>query len=635
MDLTVNIKCKVCGSEESKSIEEFRLHGINHCIPSVARYFGVTEFDNLHQLLLLDKHNQKQQQKQRQHKDRGIHQLQKEKVLQHDDDDDGMDRLDEEMRYFLQQQQQEQQLEFEEEKVEEEENQKVKKRKRYYQHCNNNDEVKISSINHTHPTTILNTIMFESKPKSLVGRNKYIRITIFKHVKELNKAENIRSICQISDLHALIKKKRRSGKILTWEDIKEYLPPRHLVPFQTRLVIINEYCKMKSSTVETLQLLLEWSPDYDPREQGCYYRVDVGRELVNQGKTKLLKFLFDRYPGLEEVLHEREYDEMGSQFDQELIEYYIQQQRDEEMDHQLSYYPQQQQIQLEEEIRIFKQQFEERQREEEEEEKGDKNQQKEENQKNILKKKKIDHQHCNNNNNDDDKISSITINHPTTQTTPTTLTTIESKLKSLVGNNMVTRVLIFKHVKELNSKEKLRSKSLIADLLELLLQQRFRLIPKDSLTWDVIKEYLPPPRHIPFQTRLDIVDKCCTLENATVETLQHLLEWSPDYDPRKQKDFKHQHLLYDLACLGNTKLLKFIVDRYPGLEKTLGVSACANKQSAIDFASEQGDLEMVELLLTLKDEPTHAIELAQSNGHIEIVQLLELYQTIDRYCSSD
>ncbi|EGG18635.1 hypothetical protein DFA_04130 [Cavenderia fasciculata] len=43
--MNLTIKCKVCGSEESKSIDEFRLHGINHCIPSIARYFGVQFYD--------------------------------------------------------------------------------------------------------------------------------------------------------------------------------------------------------------------------------------------------------------------------------------------------------------------------------------------------------------------------------------------------------------------------------------------------------------------------------------------------------------------------------------------------------------------------------------------------------------
>ncbi|EGG18692.1 hypothetical protein DFA_04188 [Cavenderia fasciculata] len=85
MDLTVRIKCKICGSEESTSIEEFRLHGINHCIPSVARYFGLTRLDNLSKLLLLDQQlQQQQQQQQQQHHDEITSMVEEEEDNQHD-----------------------------------------------------------------------------------------------------------------------------------------------------------------------------------------------------------------------------------------------------------------------------------------------------------------------------------------------------------------------------------------------------------------------------------------------------------------------------------------------------------------------------------------------------------------------
>ncbi|EGG18626.1 hypothetical protein DFA_04121 [Cavenderia fasciculata] len=273
MDLTFNIKCKVCGSEESTSIDEFRLHGINHCIPSIARYFGVHELDNLSYL---------------------------------------MPTLHQQMQYqrYMEDQQQQQDI--------------LKKRK--IDHNNNNNHhplplptppplpnivTTFNTINSQSPNTTLTSTLTSSltspftlttmtvRFKSLIG-SQFIRQTIFKHVKELNNKKidgNYKSLSgiEIIDLPRL-------GMIslygMPWEFIKHYLPPLEEVLLKRRWNVISRYCSHRNATLSTLQQLLEWSPDYDPQDQYESVHQNLFYDISSQGHTDILKYLLKIYPNI-------------------------------------------------------------------------------------------------------------------------------------------------------------------------------------------------------------------------------------------------------------------------------------------------------------------------------------------------
>ncbi|EGG18693.1 hypothetical protein DFA_04189 [Cavenderia fasciculata] len=257
------MKCKVCGLFESASIDEFRLHGINHCIPSIARYFGVTQLYDLSNLLV----DQQQQQQ------------------QHDDDETRM--------------------------VEEEEEEgTVKKRKRdHLQH--NNDSITttnkmiVESNNnsndlpivppppppppHPLPTTSNNnnnnnninntsTSLFKSLIKS-----PYIRHTLFKHINRVTELPHLGMISEYA---------------MPWDFIKHNLPNEDSVLAKRRWYVISDYCSHQGAKLDTLLHLLKWSPDYDPQDQYEDCQQNLFYNVAYEGHRDILEYLVKRYPNI-------------------------------------------------------------------------------------------------------------------------------------------------------------------------------------------------------------------------------------------------------------------------------------------------------------------------------------------------
>ncbi|EGG18690.1 hypothetical protein DFA_04186 [Cavenderia fasciculata] len=61
-----------------------------------------------------------------------------------------------------------------------------------------------------------------------------------------------------------------------------------------------------------------------------------------------------------------------------------------------------------------------------------------------------------------------------------------------------------------------------------------RMISKYAMPWDFIKNYLPNKDSVLAKRRWFVISKYLSRRNATLDTLKHLLEWSPDYDPENQ-----------------------------------------------------------------------------------------------------
>ncbi|EGG18665.1 ankyrin repeat-containing protein [Cavenderia fasciculata] len=239
------IKCKICRSFESRSIDEFRLHGINHCIPSVTTYFGLT----LEQILL---------------------------EQQRDNNDD---RMQEEEEEEDNQQQQQQDI--------------VKMRKR-----DHNNKDKDNNNNNNTITTTTKSIRF----KSLIG-SPFIRRTLFKHVKELSNLYKISKSGGGSHSGKDIIKLPHLGMIslfaMPWEFIKHYLPNKDNVLLQRRMIVISQYCAHRNATLDTLLKLLEWSPEYDPQDQfDSAHHQNLFYNVSAQGHRDILELLLKRYPNI-------------------------------------------------------------------------------------------------------------------------------------------------------------------------------------------------------------------------------------------------------------------------------------------------------------------------------------------------
>ncbi|EGG16787.1 hypothetical protein DFA_07765 [Cavenderia fasciculata] len=197
------------------------------------------------------------------------------------------------------------------------------------------------------------------------------------------------------------------------------------------------------------------------------------------------------------------------------------------------------------------------------------------------------------------------------------------------------------------------------------------MISRYALPWHFVKHYLPNDcKEINRYIRYQAINKYAAHPNATVDTLQHLIEWSPDV-------YFVGDYLDKTAIHGKVDILKMIHQRYPNtfIHSNLSVEGAANNKNghlsiiqllhsidnqgipifttevmdnaakvgnlslvqwlhqnrsegsterAINYASENGHFECVKFLVeNTKEEGTEeAIDMAASNGHYDIVQYL-------------
>ncbi|EGG18702.1 hypothetical protein DFA_04198 [Cavenderia fasciculata] len=230
---------------------------------------------------------------------------------------------------------------------------------------------------------------------------------------------------------------------------------------------------------------------------------------------------------------------------------------------------------------------------------------------------------------------------------PNTTTLFKSLIKS-----PYIRQTIFYQIKEIGYKIINRHESYCGrdhvgkDIIKL---PHLGMISKFAMPWNFIKHYLPNKDKVLPKRRWYVISRYCSHQNATLDTLLKLLEWSPDYDPQDQFERCHQNLFYNVASKGHRDILELLLKRYPniymnGKYSALNVASekghlstvhllCSIKgmyctPDAMDGAAEKGHLDIVKYLDQNRTEgcTTMAINLAAKNGHLDIVQYLKVHQ---------
>ncbi|EGG19222.1 hypothetical protein DFA_02471 [Cavenderia fasciculata] len=151
------------------------------------------------------------------------------------------------------------------------------------------------------------------------------------------------------------------------------------------------------------------------------------------------------------------------------------------------------------------------------------------------------------------------------------------------------------------------------------------MITNYAMSWDFIKHYLPPRDSVLLDRRVQAITQYCTHPNASLSTLLHLLEWSPDYDPSfittKMKCIFRTSLSNMIASVGHTDILDHLLKRYPNK---------IDLQHVIDVAAENGHLSIIELFLHYNRTEgctKLALKGAARFGHFEIVKFLHFNRT--------
>ncbi|EGG16802.1 hypothetical protein DFA_07780 [Cavenderia fasciculata] len=141
------------------------------------------------------------------------------------------------------------------------------------------------------------------------------------------------------------------------------------------------------------------------------------------------------------------------------------------------------------------------------------------------------------------------------------------------------------------------------------------MISRYAMPWQFIRHYLPDQCLELKRRRLQVISEYCWHRNAKLETLKHLLEWSPDYEPNEA------YMIYQIIQAGNLEIMTYILERYP----SIGQRALSN---AIDAACKLGDLTTLKLLNTFEnaDCSRYAMFNAVKNADFEMVKYLHQHR---------
>ncbi|EGG22302.1 hypothetical protein DFA_04420 [Cavenderia fasciculata] len=140
------------------------------------------------------------------------------------------------------------------------------------------------------------------------------------------------------------------------------------------------------------------------------------------------------------------------------------------------------------------------------------------------------------------------------------------------------------------------------------------MISKFGLPWHFVCHYLPKDRdQVLLKRRRRVISQYCCHHNATLDTLEHLVEWSPDVG------FDWMYLKY----INNQELLEYLVKSCPTQEKYNFF------KKAMEVACTNGYLSTVKLITCslIKGAPSsqvdhQAMDIACRKGFIDIVKYL-------------
>ncbi|EGG18676.1 hypothetical protein DFA_04172 [Cavenderia fasciculata] len=151
------------------------------------------------------------------------------------------------------------------------------------------------------------------------------------------------------------------------------------------------------------------------------------------------------------------------------------------------------------------------------------------------------------------------------------------------------------------------------------------MISKYGMSWDFIKHYLPNKDNVSWLRRLDVITSYCLHPNATLDTLKHLLEWSPDYDITKGLHINLgstsdtlKKRSRNIQTISNRDILEYLIQNYPNV--------CL--KGIAENAAKCGYLPIIELLnsynidIGLPFNRSKAMHIASVNGQFNIMRYL-------------
>ncbi|EGG16764.1 hypothetical protein DFA_07742 [Cavenderia fasciculata] len=147
-----------------------------------------------------------------------------------------------------------------------------------------------------------------------------------------------------------------------------------------------------------------------------------------------------------------------------------------------------------------------------------------------------------------------------------------------------------------------------------IIKQRCDLgtISKYALPWHFVKHYLPSAdcKEINKYVRWQAINQYTTHPNATVESLEGLIEWSPDV-------YFVGDYLDKTAINGKIDILKMIHSRYP--------NTIMHTNKSVEGAALNGDLQMIQLLGSIDNKgipifTSQVMDNAATKGWLEILK---------------
>ncbi|EGG16780.1 hypothetical protein DFA_07758 [Cavenderia fasciculata] len=205
---------------------------------------------------------------------------------------------------------------------------------------------------------------------------------------------------------------------------------------------------------------------------------------------------------------------------------------------------------------------------------------------------------------------------------------LSKKQQTHSKNNYIFKIFtlrrkICNYINDISTAEQQREKEKIyikgRDIIKLW---DIRMLSKYALPWHFVKHYLPNDcKEINEYIRYQAINKYAAHPNATVDTLQHLIEWSPDV-------YFVGDYLDKTAINGKIDILKMIHQRYP--------NTILHTSKSVEIAAWNSHLSVIQLLHSIDNQgipifTTHVMDNAAKVGNLSIIQWL--HQNRSEGCS--
>ncbi|EGG22251.1 hypothetical protein DFA_04369 [Cavenderia fasciculata] len=205
-----------------------------------------------------------------------------------------------------------------------------------------------------------------------------------------------------------------------------------------------------------------------------------------------------------------------------------------------------------------------------------------------------------------------------------------------IFRSIYIRQLIFNHIGDIS---KQRYNGSIYDGRQRSLKGRdiiklpdLGMISRFAMPWHFLCHYLPSDCNqmveLKNQRRIRLINEYCFHRNATLDTFEHLVEWSTDFEYLWNICAT---LLLNRREAINQEILEYLVKKYPRYSDSNFLDR------AIDVAVKNGYLSTVKLIDSIGADvriSSHVLDTACSKGFIDIIKYVYENNRTDR-CSTD